>query len=258
MNKKNVKKLAVLIMAYNEEKNLAACLDTVRFADEIVLVDSGSTDKTVEIAKAYGAKVVVRPMDEGGFAAQRNFLLEQTEADWVFYIDADERLQPETAREMRSIVERDDQAVWAIRRFNVVMGQKMSRGAHGPDWSDRFYPRSKIRWEGAVHEYVKAELPHKRLQGTMLHYTYDDWESYLRKLNQYTTLSAQERYAKGGQGSLAATLGHAGFAFFRSYILKLGFTEGWLGFVMSVMAAFYNLVKYLKLRNLYRKGNNKE
>lgn len=249
-----MKKLAVLIMAYNEEKNLAACLDTVRFADEIVLVDSGSTDKTVEIAKAYGAKVVFRPMDEGGFAAQRNFLLEQTDADWVFYIDADERLMPETAGEMRAIIERDEAALWAIGRYNVIMGQKMQRGANAPDWTDRFFPRDKVRWEGAVHESVRADLPKKRLSGMMMHYTYDDWETYLRKLNQYTSLAAQGLYEKGKSGGALTALGHAAFGFFRGYVLKLGFTEGWLGFVMSFMAAFSVLVKYLKLANLRRKG----
>lgn len=244
-------------MTYNEEKNLASCLDTVRFADEIVIVDSGSTDRTVEIAKEYGAKVAVRPMDEGGFAAQRNFLLEQTEADWVFYIDADERLLPETAEEMRRIADLNDEAVWAIKRFNVVMGQKMERGANGPDWSDRFFPRSKVSWAGAVHEAVKSEMPRKRLKGTMLHYTYDDWETYLRKLNQYTTLAAQELYSSGKSGSIPATLGHSFFAFFKGYIINGGFMEGWLGFVMSLMAGFYNLTKYLKLRNLYRKGTSR-
>lgn len=249
-----MKKLAVLIMTCNEEKNIALCLDTVRFADEIVVADSGSTDKTIRIAQSYGAKVVVRPMDEGGFAAQRNFLLEQTEADWVFYIDADERLLPETAEEMRAVADRGDEAVWAIRRHNVVMGQKMTRGAHGPDWSERFFPRSKVCWAGAVHEYIKSEIPRKRLKGTMLHYTYDDWETYLRKLNQYTTLAAQELYNSEKNCSILTTLGHSFFAFFKGYVIKGGFMEGWLGLVMSLMAGFYNLSKYLKLRNLYRKG----
>lgn len=248
-----MKKLAVLIMTYNEEKNLASCLDTVQFADEIVIVDSGSTDRTVEIAEEYGAKVAVRPMDEGGFAAQRNFLLKQTEADWVFYIDADERLLPETAEEMRSIVDRDDEAVWAIRRHNVVMGQQMKHGVNRPDWSDRFGPRAKLHWTGAVHEGIESGLPRKRLRGMMMHYTYDDWEIYLRKLNQYTTLGAKMLYEKGKQAGMFTALSHAGFGFVKSYLLKLGFLDGWLGFVMCFMASCSVLVKYLKLQNICRK-----
>lgn len=252
-----MKKLAVLIMTCNEEKNLARCLDTVRFADEIVIVDSGSTDRTLEIAESYGAKVVVRPMDEGGFAAQRNFLLKQTEADWVFYIDADERLRPETAEEMRAVVDRNDEAVWAIRRHNVVMGQQMKHGVNRPDWSDRFGPRAKLHWTGAVHEGIESDLPRKRLRGMMMHYTYDDWEIYLRKLNQYTTLGAEMLYEKGKKAGMFTALGHSGFSFVKSYLLKLGFLDGWLGFVMCFMASCSVLIKYLKLQDLGRKRREK-
>jgi len=247
-----VKKLAVLIMTLNEEKNLAACLETARFADEIVVLDSGSTDRTQEIAESYGAKFVVHPMGEGGFAAQRNLMLEQTDADWVFYLDADERLTPEAGEEIRRIVAADQPAGWSIKRYNVVMGQLMKYGPHRPDWSDRLYPRTAIRWEGAVHENVKTELPIKRMQYSMTHYTYEDWETYLRKLNQYTTISAKGLAARGKKMGIFALLGHTGFGFVRSYLLKGGFLEGWLGFVMSAMAAFSIFVKYLKLRNFHR------
>ncbi|MGL5269363.1 MAG: glycosyltransferase family 2 protein, partial [Selenomonadaceae bacterium] len=144
-----MKKTAVLILTYNEEKNIADCIKSAAFADEVVVVDSASTDKTCEIAKQLGAKVCIHPMN--GFAEQRNFALEQTEADWVFYLDADERLTPQAAEEIQRLTTEEPSA-YEIKRINIIFGQMMRHGEHAPDYSLRLYPRQAIRWEGKIHE----------------------------------------------------------------------------------------------------------
>ncbi len=249
-------KLSVLILTYNEEKNIADCIESALFADEILLIDSGSTDATQVIAEGLGARVVAHPMQTGGFAAQRNFALEQTDADWVFYLDADERLTPQAGEEIRAIVEKGEAAAWEIKRLNIVLGQMMHYGAHRPDWSLRLYPRSAVRWSGAVHEAAEICVPKHRMQQIMHHYTYKDWDSYFQKFNRYTTMAAETLNHNGKKAGMAKVLLHPPFAFIKAYILRQGFRDGFLGFIMSVMAGFAVLVKYLKLR--YWQHNEKE
>ena len=240
-------RLAVLILTYNEEKNIADCIRTAGFADEVVVVDSGSSDRTRELAESLGARCVVHPMEEG-FAAQRNFALTATDADWVFYLDADERLTPEAGEEIRQLAEAGEPAVWEIKRLNVVFGQLMHYGPHRPDYSLRLYQRESVHWEGTVHEHAETTLPVRRMREVMHHYTYNDWETYFAKFNQYTSLAAKALRERGRQTSCSAILLHPAAAFFKAYILKQGYREGFLGFIMSCMAMFSTMVKYLKLK----------
>ena len=241
-----MKRLAVLILTYNEEANIADCIRSAAFADETIVIDSDSTDCTREIAESLGARCVVHPMDEG-FAAQRNFALTLTEADWVFYLDADERLAPEAGPELRRCMA-EAPAAWEIRRLNVVFGQLMHHGVHRPDDSLRLYPRTAVHWKGRVHEQAEIQLPIRKMQAVMHHYTYNDWHSYFLTFNKYTSLAAQSLRERGRQTSNSAILLHPIAAFFKAYILKQGFRDGFLGFIMSSMAAFYTMVKYLKLK----------
>ena len=244
-----MKKLAVLILTYNEEANIEDCIRSAAFADEIVLIDSGSTDRTRSLAESLGARFVVHAMDEG-FAAQRNFALTQTDADWVFYLDADERMTTEAGDEVRALVELGEPAAYEIRRMNIVLGQMMHHGAHRPDYSRRLYPRQAVEWEGVVHESARTTVPLRRMKHVMHHYTYKDWETYFQKFNRYTTLAAQNVYELGRRAGLVQILLHPVFGFTKAYILKQGFRDGFLGFVMSVMAMFSTFVKYLKLYRL--------
>lgn len=238
--------LAVIILTHNEEDNIGACVKSAAFADEILVIDDRSTDRTREIAEASGARVVVRPL-AGDFAGQRNFARVQTDADWVLYLDADERVTEETGREMRAVMAAGTRAVYAVERVNVAFGQRMYYGGHRPDYPRRFFPRDAVRWEGLVHERVVSDLPVKRLRGSLLHYTYTDWGRYFQKFNQYTTLMAARRHAEGKRISFAKILLDPPFSFFRFYILQRGFLEGHLGFILSVFHGFYTMVKYVKL-----------
>ena len=242
--------LAVVILTLNEKENIRDCIRTASFADEILVVDSGSNDGTQDIACSMGACVIEHPMEEDGFAGQRNFALTQTEAEWVFYLDADERLTPEAEKEIQEIIKAGMAAAWEIRRVNFVMGHEMRYGAHCPDWSLRLYPRGSVQWEGVVHERALVTVPTKRMHACMHHYTYSNWEGYFQKFNRYTTIAAESLHERGKRATILKTVLDPLFTVFKMYLLKAGFLDGWLGLVMSVMAGFYTFVKYLKLRNL--------
>lgn len=247
--------LAVLILTKNEEKNIEACIKSASFADEIVVVDSGSTDATQVKAEALGARFVVHSMDEEGFAGQRNFALSQTRAKWVFFLDADERITDEVKAKIQQIVTEDQAAAYRVERKNVIMGKMMHHGGHRPDYVARFYPRTGIKWHGRVHEGIDTDLAIKDLPNCIYHYTYTTWQQYFAKTNHYTSLSAQSMFARRKKISSISVLSHAFFAFIKSYILKQGFRDGYLGLVMSILAAVAAMMKYLKLQNLYRLEN---
>ena len=244
--------LAVVILTKNEEKNIKDSIASASFADDILVVDSGSQDNTEKLVKEAGARFIYHPMGDDGFAGQRNFALTQTTADWVFYLDADERIQEEAAREIRRIVSDGNPAAYQVERKNIVFGKMMHHGGHRPDFVYRLYPRTAIHWQGKVHEGIETDLPRKTLHNVLLHYTYTTWKQYFAKFNQYTSLAAQSMFERNKRVGKAGALGHAVFTFIRDYLLRGGFLDGFMGLTMSVMASVYTFVKYLKLINLYR------
>ena len=245
-------RLTVIILTKNEERNIEAAIESAAFADEILLIDSGSTDRTQELAEKMGARFIKHPMDEDGFAGQRNFALTQTDADWVFYLDADERIIPEAVDNIKKILSTGESVAYRVERKNVVMGKLMRYGGHRPDYVARFYPRLLVRWQGKVHEGIETELPVRELKNCLYHYTYTTWQQYFTKTNYYTSLSAHSMFERKKKVSNASALSHAFFAFVKSYILKQGFRDGYLGLIMSILAGNASLMKYLKLQNLYR------
>ena len=246
----SVDRIAVLILTYNEEKHIVDCIRSAAFADEIIVIDSGSNDATAELAKVNGARVVVHPME--GFAAQRNFALEQTDAEWIFFLDADERPTEAAGKEIRDLVNRAEKCAYKSRRRNVVFGVPMHHGAHAPDWVVRLSPREAMHWEGLVHESAEISVPVKKMQEDMIHYTYDVWETYLSKFNRYTSLAAQKQYNVGKRASIGKLLLDPPFTFVKMFFLKAGFLDGFLGFAMSVMAGLSVFMKYMKLAELER------
>lgn len=245
-------KLAVIILTHNEEQHIEACIQSASFADEILVIDDDSTDRTAELARSAGARVIAHPL-AGDFAGQRNFALTQTAADWVLYVDADERVNAGAEEELRRIMAEDACAVYEIKRINVAFGQRMYYGGHRPDYPRRFFPRDAVRWEGLVHERPVSDLPVRRLKAGLLHYTYRDWDRFLHKFNQYTTLMAERQHAEGKRASFLKVLLDPPFAFFRFYILQRGFLDGRLGFILAMFHGFYTMVKYVKLYYLQAK-----
>lgn len=238
-------RLAVLILTYNEEENIKDCLQSASFADEIIVVDSYSTDGTLKVVEKFDVTIIQHEMEN--FAAQRNFAMEKTEAEWIFFLDADERVTPEAAEEITKIVKENKRAAWCIKRMNILFGKQMRFGGHRPDYVTRLFPRRAVRWDGLVHERVICDLSVKRLHGVLHHYTYTDWYRYFAKMNQYSTLMAKRQYGEGKRSSILKIVLHPFFAFFRFYILQLGFLEGKFGFIFASFHMFYTMAKYVKL-----------
>lgn len=245
--------LAVLILTYNEARHIGDCIKSaLDAADEVVVIDAGSTDDTVALAKAAGARVVHQPM-KNGFAAQRNFALTQTTAGWVFYLDADERVTTKLAMELVKMKKAPaNGTAYAVERRNIAFGQRVSHGVLRPDWVARLFPRQAVQWEGKVHERPVGSWEVVRLPGFLEHYTYTNWQHYFTKFNNYTTLWAEEAYARGKRTSWFGAFLHAKVSFAQMYFVKRGFLDGWLGLVLCCFHFAYTMAKYVKLLDLQR------
>jgi len=248
--------LAVVILAGNEEQNITGAVENAKqCTDHVIVVNSGSTDKTVELAEKAGAAVVFRKWDDD-FSAQRNFSLTQTDTDWILYLDADERLTPTAVEGVRKILQNgvmDKQ--YAIKRKSVAFGKTFNYGVLYPDHVLRMFPRTKVKWVNKVHERPICDLPRENLPGYMEHHTYRDWHAWEQKLCLYTTVWAENAYEHGKRTSLGSIFGHSLGGFFKMFILHRGFLDGWLGTYMCCNHFFYTMLKYLKLYELQKKGN---
>lgn len=252
-DQKKAPRLAALILTFNEELNIAdSVANAFQVADEVVVIDSGSTDRTVEWAQKAGAKVATRLWDND-FAAQRNFALTQTCAPMVLFLDADERLDDELIAAIRSKIDALLTKQYALLRRTHVFGKTFRFGTMRPDWIVRLLPRSCVTWTDRVHERAVCSLPKEKLRGTLLHHSYRDWESWLLKVNSYTTLWAENAQKRGKKSSLFVALGHALYGFFSMLFLRGGILDGLLGIVFCFNHCFYTLMKYLKLAELQRK-----
>ena len=251
--------LAVLILTKNEEKNIAETIQSARqCTDEVILIDSGSTDRTVEIAEKAGARVVYRAWTND-FSAQRNFGLSATDATWVLYLDADEHLTPELASAIRRATEPGaEPAAYRMLRLCCAFGKTFRHGVIGPNWVTRLFPRTEVTWVNQVHEHPECSLQEKTLPGDMEHYTYADWRSWERKMSLYSTLWAENAFRQGLRTSLGGIFGHSAGSFFKMLILKLGFLDGALGTYLCFLNFSYTMMKYLKLHELQRTAANKK
>ena len=242
--------LSVLILTHNEEENIRECIESASFADEIVVVDDESSDKTVEIAASLGAKIYHRRL-AGDFGAQKTFAIQQATSDWVFVLDADERFTPGAIKEIQKVIQSTPNVCYEIRRENCFMSGKATHGALRPDWVVRLMPRDGSVFEGKVHERQVSQFPIRQLEGYLIHYPYKDWHTYFVKFNKYTTLAANGYYQSGKRCCFVRDIVFRPvLAFVKTYVINLGFLDGRLGFVFSVTHSFYTMVKYLKLFNL--------
>lgn len=244
-------RLALLIITFNEEENITACIKSAPFADEIVVVDSGSTDHTVALAKELGAKVYYHKMTS--FAEQRNIALEHATADWVLFLDADERISPKLAVTIQRLMNTSHHyAGFRLPRRSYFMGQWV-RGWY-PDRVIRIFERSKGRYTGIVHEAVHIEGSVDTLYEDIIHYPYKDIEAYMNKMNKYTTMAARELLEKGRKASLTDILFRPLFATFKMLILRKSIFDGVVGFLISILSGVYVLLKYSKLYFLQKRS----
>ena len=232
--------LSVVILAKNENDRLGAALASVTFADEVVVADTGSTDGTQELARLGGARVV--PMGWEGFVASRNRALAEARHDWVFVLDADERV-PEALRvEILAVLEKDDPAVagYRVPRLSYFLSRPVRHGTWYPDFKMRLGRRSRgVRAEGGrVHEVLVVDGPVERLVTPLVHHPYRDLSDALRKASTYARLGAEDRYDRGMRGSVSALFLRPFFEFFHSLVMRRGILDGLVGFHVAFLHSF--------------------
>lgn len=254
--------LTIALIVKNEASNLAACLTSCEgLADEIVVVDSGSTDDTIGIAKQFGALVIENP-EWKGFGAQRRFAQQHCKSDWILWIDADERLTPELKVSIAQVVqgEQASDCVYSVGRLSWVFGRFIRHSGWYPDRVVRLYRRTLTQYSDApVHESVIVPPGIKILpiNGDLLHYTYRDLEHYLVKSAQYAALWAKHRAENGKRSSIMQGMLHGIGCFLRMYVLKVGFLDGKQGFLLAVLSAHSTFVKYADLWIRHQSGCDK-
>lgn len=247
------KTLTTVILTKNEEKTIKqVILNTQKCAANVLVVDSGSSDKTVEIAEKCGAKVVYRAWDDD-FAAQRNFALQHVTTPWVLYLDADEFLDAELTAAIKNVLASDENKQYSMLRKSHAFGFEYKHGIFKPDEVIRLFKTKAVNWEGKVHERPVCEMPKERLKGYIEHYTYENWQDWWNKAGHYTSIWAEDAYKRNKKTSLGSAFFHAAYGFFRAYIIQAGFIDGWSGLYSSLQHFIYTLMKYLKLYELQNK-----
>lgn len=240
-------KLTVCVIAKDEEAHIAACLRSADFADEAVVVDSRSTDRTREIAASLGARVVER--DWPGHVEQKNFALTEAAHDWVLCLDADERVSPELRTSILAALERPElPAGFEFPRRTWYLGRWIRHGGWYPDRKLRLFRRSAGGWTGTnPHDRVEVRGAVGRLGGDLLHFSYDSIADHLRTINSFTSIAAREKAAAGARAGFAGLVLHPVGKFLRMYVVRAGFLDGFPGFAVAVSGAYYVFLKYAKL-----------
>jgi glycosyltransferase involved in cell wall biosynthesis len=245
-------KLSLTIITKNEEACIRRCIESVPFADEVIVVDSGSTDRTVEICRALGARVVVTD-DYPGYGPQKNRALDLARGDWILSLDADEWLTPELQEEIPRLIAApaDAPAGYRIRRLSSFCGRAMRHSGWWPDWVVRLVRRGKGRFsDELVHERLVVDGPVGEAQGVLMHDAFATLEDVLAKMDEYSSAGARSLAARGRSASVARAVAHGLWTFLRTYVFRAGFLDGREGFLLAVANAEGTYYKYVKLRLL--------
>ena len=244
--------IGVVMITLNEERNIGRALASVKFADEIVVCDSQSTDRTTEIAREFGCLIVSKAFT--GFGAAKQAALERLQTDWVLVLDADEEVDVEAAAAIRNAAASGEYEGYRIRRRSQFLGRWLKHSGWYPDWIVRFFRREQGRFDDAlVHETVTVEGKIGSLDGHLLHYTDPDIDHYLAKLNRYSKLSAEELAAAGRKFNLLKLLFSPTAVFLKRYILKLGILDGMQGLLLALFSSYHVFCKYARLWELRRR-----
>lgn len=239
-------RISAMVLTRNAEKELPTCLESLRWVDEIVVLDDGSTDRTQEVARRFNAQVFTRRLDN--FSAQRNAALAHCTGEWVLVVDADEWLPVELQQEIQQLLQRPvAECAFRMPRKNLFLGRWIRGCSWYPNYVLRLFRREGVSYSGMVHE--GPDLPGKpgTLSNALWHHAYDTLEQFLEKQNRYSTLAAAEMLQAGKRASALDLLGQPLFAFLKHYILKKGFRDGVDGLVVSTISTVYVFLKYAKL-----------
>ncbi|HEX7485019.1 MAG TPA: glycosyltransferase family 2 protein [Vicinamibacterales bacterium] len=239
-------KLTVTVITSDESANIGAALESVSWADEIVVVDSHSTDDTVALARRRTERVFVR--DWPGYSAQKNFAAEQASHDWILSLDADERVTPALADEIRAMLREEPPARgYRIPRISFYLGKWIRSTDWYPDYQLRLYDRRVSTWAGVVHEGVAVSGAVGRLRADLQHIPYRDLADHLQTIDRYTTLAARQMRERGTTVGVAGLVVRPIGAFLRNYLARGGWRDGAVGFVVSVLNSGYVFLKFAKL-----------
>jgi glycosyltransferase involved in cell wall biosynthesis len=242
--------LSVAIITKNEEERLPACLRSVSFADDIVVVDSGSTDKTIEIARDFGCRVFVENWK--GYGPQKNSAVEKCSREWVLLIDADERIAPETAETIARALKRPEAAAYSFRRKNFLHDRWLRHSGYWPDRQVRLVRKTEGLFEGEIHEKWVTAGPVRALDAHIDHYAFSGYSDMLKTLNEYSTVIARDLFASGRRATVLTPIWHGTGMFLKIYFVELGFLDGMDGLVTAFTKAGGSFFKYAKLLELQR------
>ena len=241
-------KISATIITFNEERRIARAIESLRCADEVLIVDSGSNDRTVELAGKLGARVIESPWP--GYAKQKNLAAERAAHDWILSLDADEALSESLEAEIWRLKKNSpDCDAYTVPRLAQYLGKWIRHSGWYPDRKIRLYDRRKATWVGDfVHESVKVDGKVGHLESNLLHFTCDSLSEHLKTMDRYTTLAAEQLVAQKVEVTWARLLMHPPWTFFKTYVLQRGFLDGIEGLAIANMAALYNFLKYAKAR----------
>jgi glycosyltransferase involved in cell wall biosynthesis len=247
-----VPRVTVTIITKNEAAHIGAAIDSASWADEIIVVDSDSSDDTVALAAAKGVRVASRAWT--GWVDQKNFAASLAAHDWIFSLDADERLTPALAHEIKGVLSSDPPHVaFKVPRVTFHLGRWIRTTDFYPDYQTRLYDRRSARWEGHyVHESVKTHGSSGVLSQELQHFSYDNLSDHLDRINAYSTLASRQMYERGRRAGVVDLIVQAPAAFLRNYILRRGFLDGSVGLVLSMVNAYSVFLKFAKLWELQR------
>ncbi len=252
-------KISAAIICFNEEDKIERCLQSVVWADEIVVLDSFSSDKTVEICKKYTDRVYQHAFE--GHIQQKNRVLDLCNYEWVFSIDADEVMTGELVDEILAMIERGEPLIdgFYVRRKIWYLGKWIKHGNWYPDYKLRLFRRSKARWGGInPHDKIILNGESKKLKGELLHYSYDNVEDQINTINKFTTIMSKEYFRLGKKAGYTNLIFRPFFSFFKSYVIKRGFLDGKRGFIIAVLESYYVFLKFVKVYELQKGGEGKE
>jgi glycosyltransferase involved in cell wall biosynthesis len=253
-----MQKVTAIIPTFNEEHNIEAAIASVSWADEILVVDSFSTDKTVTLAKEKGARVIQREYEHS--ASQKNWAIPQANHEWIFLLDADERVDENLQSEMVGILKsnKNSHAAFWVKRRNFFMGSEIKYSGWQGDKVIRLFKRDDCKYEDkSVHAEVICNGTIGVLKGKLIHYTFKDIFHYLEKWDRYTTMSGTDRANRGEKPTLFHFLIKPAFRFFQDYFIKLGILDGLTGFILCTLSSMSVFMRYLKVRQFNQKTTSK-
>lgn len=247
--------VSVTMITKNEERGIRASLESVRWAKEIIVIDSGSTDQTVTIAKECGAKVIQHHFVD--FADQKNYASSKASSEWILNLDADESCTAELADEIGRLPEEGVDGYW-IGRKNYFQGKWIRHCGWFPDYKLRLFRRDKATWRGIVHESVQMseKMSELKLKGSIEHQTYKNWDRYVQSIHQFARLAAQQMHNEGRSSGILDLLFRPPSAFVKKYALQMGFLDGMPGLVISGMTAYGIFLRFAYLREMNQAGKH--